>query len=171
MIWDRLKGHQTQVEMFRRAIDRQRLAHAYLLVGSHGIGKRLFVHLLAQCLFCDQHAEEELLACGRCSGCKQVLAGTHPDLLEVGCPKGKKELPIELLVGPPERRGREGLCHDLALRPMSASRRIALINDAELMNEASANALLKTLEEPPRDSLIFLTTPDTEPILPTIRSR
>lgn len=171
MIWDQLRGHQAQIEMFRRAISRGRLAHAYLLVGPHGIGKRTFARLLAQCLFCQQHSEEELLACGVCSGCKQVQANTHPDLLQVGCPKGKKEIPIEVLVGSTDRRGREGLCHDLAMRPMSATRRVAIIDDAELMNEAGANSLLKTLEEPPRGSMIFLITPETEPILPTIRSR
>ncbi len=171
MIWDHIRGHQPQVEMFRRAIGRERTAHAYLFVGPQGIGKRLFAQTLAQCFFCQQYEESALDACGTCAGCKQVLAGTHPDLLTVGCPEGKRELPIELLVGAVDRRGKEGLCHDLSLRPMSAARRIAIIDDAETMNEASANALLKTLEEPPPGAILFLMTPDTDPILPTIRSR
>ena len=171
MIWNRVRGHRAQVDMFQRALQRQRLAHAYLFVGPHGIGKRLFAQTLAQCFFCEQVDSEKLAACGACAGCKQVAAGSHPDLLQVGCPEGKKELPIDLLVGAKERRGKEGLCHDLALRPMTADRRIAIIADAELMNEASANALLKTLEEPPAGSILFLLTRDTEPILPTIRSR
>ncbi|WP_437203319.1 DNA polymerase III subunit delta' [Planctomicrobium sp. SH664] len=171
MIWERVIGHQQQVEMFRRAIRRGRLAHAYLLVGPSGIGKRLFARTLAQCLFCERYPEEALDACGVCSACCQMEAGTHPDLLTVELPEGKRELPIELLAGDRDHRGRAGLCYDLALKPMSASRRIALIDAAETMNEASANSLLKTLEEPPVGSILFLLTPETEPILPTIRSR
>lgn len=171
MIWSDLKRHQAQVEMFRRAIERGRTAQGYLFVGPRGIGKRTFARKLAQCLFCQRIPDAQLEACGACNACQQVAAGTHPDLLEIGCPEGKRELPLELIVGAKERRGREGLCHDLSLRPMSANRRIAIIDDADLMNEESANALLKTLEEPPLGAILILLTPDIDPILPTIRSR
>lgn len=157
--------------MFRRALQRRRLAHAFLLLGPPGIGKRKFAQLVAQCLFCRERAPEQLDACGGCSSCKQVTSGNHPDLLIVERPEGKLELPIELLIGPPERRGREGLCHDLALHPMLASRRVAIIDDAHTMNDASANALLKTLEEPPAGAVLMLTAPESASILPTIRSR
>lgn len=170
-MWVDLRGHQDQVVMFRRAIQRNRIAHAYLFVGPGGIGKKLFARKMAQCFFCERDTIEEFTACGECSACKQVLADTHPDLLSIGCPEGKRELPIELLIGTSDRRGRSGLCHELALRPMSATRRIAIIDDAETMNEASANSLLKTLEEPPPGVIMFLITPETELILPTIRSR
>ncbi|MFG0336269.1 MAG: DNA polymerase III subunit delta', partial [Maioricimonas sp. JB049] len=166
-----LLGHADQMAMFRRALERGRTAHAYLLIGPDGIGKRQFAWVVAQCLFCRETDDAQLSACGECPACKQVAAGSHPDLLTVGCPEGKKELPIELMVGSRERRGREGLCHDLSLRPMSASRRIAIIDDADRMNEASANALLKTLEEPPEGSILFLLTPSRDAILATIQSR
>jgi DNA polymerase-3 subunit delta' len=98
-------------------------------------------------------------------------AGNHPDFLTVACPEGKSELPIDLLVGSLDNRGREGLCHDLSLRPMLARRRVAVIDDADRMNTESANALLKTLEEPPDYALIILLAADLGRILPTIRSR
>jgi DNA polymerase-3 subunit delta' len=170
-IWDSFRGHQDQVEMFRRAVGRGRVAHAFLLIGPSGVGKRLFARRITQALFCQRRRDEDLDACGECSACQQVEAETHPDLLQIGCPDGKQELPIDLLLGPPDRRGREGLCHDLSLRPMSADRKVAIIDDADCMNEASANALLKTLEEPPAGSILFLITPALEPILSTIRSR
>lgn len=170
-IWNQLRAHAAQQEMFRRAIQRGRLGQAYLLVGLPGIGKRLFAHLATQALFCEAIEEQDFDACGGCASCKQVVSGSHPDLLTIGCPEGKRELPIELLVGPPESRGRTGLCHDLSLRPMTAQRRIAIIDDSEKMNEASANSLLKTLEEPPPGAILFLLAPDVDPILPTIRSR
>jgi DNA polymerase-3 subunit delta' len=157
--------------MFRRAVQRGRTAHAYVFVGPEGVGKRLVARNLAQCLFCERIPEAQLDACGECPACKQVRVGTHPDLLTVACPEGKRELPIELIAGAKENRGREGLCRDLALRPMSATRRIAIIDDAEKMNEESANALLKTLEEPPPGSILFLISPSVDALLPTIRSR
>lgn len=171
MIWEQLLGHQEQVEMFRRAIRRERLAHGYLLVGPAGIGKHLFARLLAQALFCERIPDSELDACGQCSSCRQMQAGHHPDLISIGLPEGKKILPISLLVGDDSQRGRSGLCYEIALAPMSASRRIAIINDAEAMNEEAANSLLKTLEEPRPGSIIFLISSDLGLILPTIRSR
>lgn len=170
-MWDELRGHQRLVELFRRAMARGRGAHAYLLIGPEGIGKRLFARMLAQCLFCERTTDAELEACGECPPCRQVLAGTHPDLLTVACPEGKRELPISLMIGERDKRGKEGLCHELAMRPMSGSRRVAIIDDAQTMNVEAANALLKTLEEPPLGSILFLLTPTVDAILPTIRSR
>lgn len=171
MIWDRVRGHQTQVEMFRQSIRTGRFSQAYLLLGPEGIGKRLFVRTLAQCLFCKEYPDEELNACGLCSACRQMQAGSHPDYLTVGCPEGKNIFPIELIAGTKERRGREGLCYDITLRPMAARRRIAVIDDADRMNAESANALLKTLEEPPSFATLFLLAPQAESLLPTIQSR
>jgi DNA polymerase III subunit delta' len=171
ILWNRLRGHAAQIEMLRRAATRGRLAHGYLFLGPAGVGKRLVARGLAQALFCPATNEKELAPCGHCPACKQVLAQTHPDLLEIGCPEGKRELSIDLIAGSKDRRGREGLCHDLSLRPMSANRRVAIIDDAERMNDESANALLKTLEEPPPGSILILLAADLEPILPTIRSR
>jgi DNA polymerase-3 subunit delta' len=171
MIWERIRGHDVQEKMFRRAAARGRLAHAYLFVGPEGIGKQLFARTLAQCLFCERIADADLDACGECPACRQMQAGTHPDFLSIGVPAGKKILPISLLVGDDSNRGRTGLCYEIAMSPMSGTRRIAVINDAQAMNEEAANSLLKTLEEPPPGSVLILLTPETEAILPTIRSR
>jgi DNA polymerase-3 subunit delta' len=170
-IWDKLRGHREQREMFRRMLRRNRLAPGYLLVGPSGVGKRLFVQCLAECLLCRHYRPEDLEACGECAGCKPFQAGSHPDFLSVGCPEGKRELPIELFVGPRDRRGQAGLCYELSLRPLPGSRKIAVIDDADLMNEASANALLKTLEEPPEGAILFLLASNPDALLPTIRSR
>lgn len=166
-----LIGHQSILEMFRRAAQRDRLSHAYLFVGPSGIGKRTFARYLAQCLMCDSYSDGELNYCGSCHNCRQFEAGSHPDLFEIARPEGKTEIPIELFIGPPEQRGRTGLCHDITLKPMSARRKIALIDEAQLLNEASGNSLLKTLEEPPEKSILFLIADKEERILTTIRSR
>lgn len=171
MSWQNILGHNDQLDMLRRSVERKRLGHTWLFVGPAGVGKKRFAVMLAQCLLCERHTEVELTACGECAACKQVAARTHPDLLMVACPEGKSELPIELFLGPPERRGKAGLCYELSLRPMSGRRKVAIIDDADKFNDEGANALLKTLEEPPPHSLQILiaTTPDV--LLPTIRSR
>ena len=169
--WQTYRGHAAQIAMFRRAAQRERLAQAYLLVGPAGVGKRTFARHVAQCLFCERFAEAELDACGECGPCRQMRAGSHPDFFAIGCPEGKRELPLRLMVGEDDRRGREGLCHDLSLRPLSGRGRIAIVDDAQTMNDEAANAFLKTLEEPPPGSLIFLIAPQPDGLLPTIRSR
>lgn len=171
MIWEQMVGHRPQIEMFRRAVGRQRLGQGYLLVGPPGVGKQLFARLLTQCLFCERVPDAELDACGDCASCRQMQAGHHPDLLTIGLPEGKRTLPISLLVGEDNQRGRSGLCYDISMAPMSASRRVAIINNAESMSEEAVNSLLKTLEEPPVGSILFLILPDLDQILPTIRSR
>ncbi|HID24631.1 MAG TPA: DNA polymerase III subunit delta' [Planctomycetaceae bacterium] len=171
MSWSDIRGHAVQREMFRRAIRRGRLAHAYLFTGPEGIGKRQFALRLAQSLLCQRASEEAVEFCGECHACKMLAAGTHPDLLLVGRPEGKKELTLEVFVGERERRGREGLCYELYLRPVASDRRIAIIDDTDLMNEESANALLKTLEEPPEKSVLILLSENPNALLPTIRSR
>ena len=170
-VWTSLRGHADQREMFRRSIQRGRLSQAYLFIGPAGIGKSQFARRLAQCLLCEQPAEDPLEACGDCAGCRPFLAGSHPDFLQVGCPEGKRELPVSLLIGSDQSRGQEGLCHDLSLAPLPNSRKVAIVDDADTMNEASANAFLKTLEEPPDRAVLLLIASNLDAILPTIRSR
>ncbi len=168
-MWENIRGHQTQIDAFRRAIAGGRLSQGYLLAGPSGIGKHLFAEVLAAGLMCT--TSDSVDPCGTCPSCKQVLANTHPDLLKVACPPDKREIPIELLAGSREKRGREGLCYELSLKPMVADRRIAIIDDVEKLNTASANTLLKTLEEPPSRAVFFLVVNQVESVLPTIRSR
>lgn len=185
MKWEDIRGHQQVVRQFCRTIERGRLSHAYLFVGPNGIGKKLFARMLGQSLLCQDasasgpqlpgiqvpSAQSMWEPCGECPNCKRVTAGTHPDFFVVGCLEGKAELTIDVFVGSKERRGREGLCYELSLRPMAGDRRVAIIDDADLMNEESANALLKTLEEPPPNSLLLLIAGNMDRLLPTIRSR
>lgn len=157
--------------MLRNAASRGRLGHTLLFAGPHGVGKRVVARALAQSLFCSRHDETELEACGECPGCKQVLAGTHPDLLTVARPEGKSTIPIALLLGEDELRGKSGLCYELSLRPLSGARKVAIIDEAEYLGDEAANALLKTLEEPPPGAVLILIADAPESLLATIRSR
>ena len=120
--WSGLRGHTAQREHFEGILAAGRLGHAYLLVGPEGIGKRRFARCLAACLLCPETDPEILEACDKCRSCKQIAAGSHPDLLEVGLPEGKNVVPISLLIGDHESRGRAGLCYELSLSPMENTR-------------------------------------------------
>ncbi len=171
MSWDAVRGQSRAIEFLRQSAAAGRLAHALLFAGPPGVGKNLTARQLATALLCERSTDSQLEACGECKSCRLMEAGNHPDFLTVACPEGKSELPIDLLVGSLDNRGREGLCHDLSLRPMLGRRRVAVIDDADRMSTESANAILKTLEEPPAYALIILIAADLGRILPTIRSR
>ncbi|MEN0110031.1 MAG: DNA polymerase III subunit delta' [Planctomycetota bacterium] len=164
-------GHDEPLARLAAAINRGRLASTYLFVGPDGVGKRRVALRLAAALFCPHAGPRSVDPCGRCESCRRVARGAHPDVLRVAKPEGKSGLPIDLFVGPADKRNRVGLCHDLALRPMLADRRVAIIEDADDFTVESANCLLKTLEEPPPRSLIILIGTSVARQLPTIRSR
>ena len=171
MSWQGLYGHDDVAQRFRVALAHGKLASTFLFVGPPGIGKRTFAQKLAAVLLCAETADEQMQACGACDNCVQLEAGTHPDLLQVSKAADRASIPLELLVGRDDKRMREGLCHDISLRPYMGRRRVALIDDADFLNAEGANALLKTLEEPPPRSVIILIGTSAEKQLPTIRSR
>ena len=139
-----------------------RFPHAFLFVGPEGVGKLAFALRLAQALLCERVPEAELEPCGTCPGCIQVIGGTHPDLLRVARPEDRHELPIRVI---------RDLCLDLGLKPARGTRKVAIVDDADDMNDEAANAFLKTLEEPPAGSVLILVGTSSEAQLDTILSR
>jgi DNA polymerase-3 subunit delta' len=164
-------GHGEAKRWFTNSLAQGRLSGSFLLVGPPGIGKAAFAKWIAKCLLCDQSGERSLSCCCRCPSCLQVEAETHPDLVQIRKPEDRAYIPVELLIGPPENRMREGFNRDIRLRPFHGSRKVAILHDADYLNDEGANSLLKTLEEPPPDSLIFLLGTNEQRQLPTIRSR
>lgn len=171
MMWDDFIGHRSPLQRLSTALAQQRLASTFLFIGKEGIGKRTFARLLAKSLLCRNSPTDRLEPCGTCEDCVQVDASTHPDLIEISKPDDKSEIPVKLFIGDPENRMRVGLCYDISLRPYGGRRKVAIIDDADTINEEGANALLKTLEEPPPDCLIILVGTSLQRQLPTIRSR
>lgn len=140
-----------------------RLAHGLLFSGPRGIGKRHLVELLARSMLCDAPTADGL-ACGRCADCALIAAESHPDLLRVGPdPEAKsEEIPVAAIRALVERG---------ALTPSRAAWKVTLVDPADHLNAAAANALLKTLEEPPGAALIVLVTEQPGRLPATIRSR
>jgi DNA polymerase-3 subunit delta' len=147
-VWKRLVG----------AFERGRLPHALLFGGPAGIGKFLAARHLAARIACGGATPP----CGRCSGCLQIAAGTHPDLQMVSLAAGKKEIGVDLA-----RR----LKHFVQMQPVASPFKIGIIDDADRLSVAAQNALLKTLEEPPGRALLVLVTATPGALLSTVRSR
>lgn len=162
MSWQRVKGHDDLIAGFARAIARGRLAHAYLFTGPPGVGKRLFALELAKALLCESPPAVRFDSCDRCPSCRLVDAGTHPDLVQVSRPDEKHDLPIDTM---------RQLGKDLSLKPARGGKKIAIVDDADDLNQESANSFLKTLEEPAPHSLLILIGTNADLQLPTIRSR
>jgi DNA polymerase III subunit delta' len=177
-------GHEELCERFRRAWERGRLASSFLFVGDPGVGKRRFANWLAAGILCggpdfrgersgrdDVREDRPLDPCGVCRSCRMLAADSHPDLHVIEKPEDRSEIPVELLIGDREHRMREGLLADIALKPAVGRRKVAILDDADHLNEAGSNCLLKTLEEPPPGTVLILIGTSEHRQLPTIRSR
>ncbi len=164
-------GHQTQLQWFENAILKGRFSGSFLLIGPPGIGKATVAKSIAMALLCEHPGDQPLSPCGRCESCVQVAADSHPDLVQVRKPDDRAYIPLELLIGPPESRMQAGFCREIRLRPFRGTRKVAILHDADFLNEEGANSLLKTLEEPPPDAVLFLIGTNVQRQLPTIRSR
>ncbi len=149
-------GHTWAVDLLQRSLASQRLAHAYLITGPSHIGKTHLALEFAAALNCNG----EEAPCHRCTDCRKTTQGTHPDV-QVIEPEGAR-LKIDQI-----RR----LQYDLALSPHEGRRRVCVISQFERATTEAANALLKTLEEPPRHVVLILTATDASLLLPTIVSR
>lgn len=136
-----------------------RLAHAILLRGPRGVGKADFASRLAGVLLCTSAAEAP---CGRCRGCRLVASQTHPDLRLISPPEANKAIGVDQI--------RELIAH-LALTASFGPYKVGVISPAERMSVSAANSLLKTLEEPPGDTVLVLVSHLSASLAATIRSR
>lgn len=148
-------GQDHAVGVLKRTLAAGRSAHAYLFAGIEGCGKRTTALAFLEALFCGG-AE----GCGTCPSCRKMASRHHPDLHIIE-PDGAF-IKIDQV--------RE-LQHKLALRPYEAPRKGCLIEAADRLHPAAANALLKTLEEPPGNSVLILLAASPAGVLPTIVSR
>ncbi len=146
---------------FHLANRAERMAHAVLFTGSTGMGLEHFTKCLTAGLLCDD-ADKDSLACGHCRSCHLVNGGSHPDLFMLQLEGAEKQIKVDVV---------RNFINFIHLRSQYGRYKIAVIAPAESMNRNAANALLKTLEEPPEHSLLVLLShrPDLLPI--TVRSR
>jgi len=176
MSFNEIIGHERPVSILKRAIRNDALAHAYLFSGEEGIGKRMTAFALAAAIFCREPGSDG--GCGACPACRKVAAAVHPDI-RVVMPESEDERLLATLSSKEIEKASDAIKIDqirqaqeaISLRPSEGSKKVLIVDGAEAMNDASANAFLKTLEEPPGDSLIMLISAMPQGLLPTIRSR
>jgi DNA polymerase-3 subunit delta' len=152
-----------QESLWKQLAQRQKegvLPHALLLEGQKGMGKSAFAHHLAASALCQDLQESG--ACGQCKSCTLLQAGTHPDFFHLEPAEAGKQIRIDTV--------RE-LIEFMNLSSHYGTHKVAIIEPADAMNTASANSLLKTLEEPSAGSLLILVTSQSSRLPITIRSR
>ena len=152
--------HRSQWQLLDAAIKHNKLHHAMLLTGPDGTGLGDFANLLAARLLCHQAGAEFM--CGNCNSCLLFKAGNHPDLMLLEPEEAGKQIKVDLV--------RELITY-MQLTNQYGRKKIAIIDPAEAMNRSSANSLLKTLEEPPPNTLFILISHQPGILPVTIRSR
>ena len=152
-------GQSAHIRQLHDDFAQHTFAHAYLLCGPRGTGKKSVARLCAMAAMCRGTGERP---CGVCGPCRRVLSDTHPDLHTIVPEKGKQLIGVNVL---------RDVLEQVATRAFEDTVKVMLFPEAERMTPASQNCLLKTLEEPPQDTVFFLVTDQPGAMLPTIVSR
>jgi DNA polymerase-3 subunit delta' len=154
-VFDDLIGQDEVVSSLTSMIERAQLSHAYLFVGPSGLGKTHAALELAGALLCEAGG------CGSCEVCRRIAKGVHPDVTVIE-PVGSQGYLIDQI---------RDITRQVSRAPVEASHKVFIMGSADQLNESSANAFLKTLEEPPDKVTFILLAHSLGTIIPTIRSR
>lgn len=157
--FDDIIGQELIKEHLKNSIATGQINHAYIINGERGSGKEFVAKIFARALECEEDGVEP---CEQCHSCMQALSGNHPDI-KVLIHEKPNTISVEDI--------RTQINSDVQIKPYGDGYKIYIINDAEKMNVQAQNALLKTLEEPPKYVVILLLTTNEQMLLPTIRSR
>ena len=157
MSFSSIVGHHNQIAILKKVILNDRISHAYLFLGPEGVGKKQVAFAFAKALNCRSFKSD---SCNSCLNCKKTDAKNHPDV-DVIDHEGKF-IKIDS-IREMQRR--------LQFKPLEGRFKVSIIDRAELINVSAANALLKTLEEPPDQSIIILIASNVNSLLPTLNSR
>jgi len=154
-------GHQKQWEFLKTAFFEGNLSHAYLFFGPSQIGKKTLALEFAKLINCEEESPKKK-PCQHCRSCGMFDRLIHPDFIFVGPPLGKREIQIAQI---------RDLSAKISLKPFIATYKVAIIDEAHLMNAEAQNCFLKTLEEPKGEVVIILISDHREALLETVLSR
>jgi DNA polymerase-3 subunit delta' len=159
MSFSDIYGHEKQIKVLQTAMARDRIPHAYLFYGAEGVGKKTVAGVFAKALNCKS-GRDSLDACDTCSSCLKIDHGNHSDVMTIKA-QGQSIRIQEI---------RE-LQEQMKFSPFEGGKRIFIVVDADRMNIASANATLKTLEEPSASNILILITSRPHQLPATVLSR
>ncbi|MDD5596141.1 MAG: DNA polymerase III subunit delta' [Candidatus Omnitrophica bacterium] len=159
-----IKGQEKPINFLKESIKGDYLAGAYLFLGPDGVGKAMVAKTLAKALNC---LEEQADACEKCPSCIKIEKNQHPDVHFVASIGEEDDEQVEAIKIEDIRL----LQRQINLRPFEGKKKVFIINNAHQMTAESANALLKILEEPPKNSLIILISSKSTRLFKTIVSR
>jgi len=155
--------NEHQKEFIASLIRADKLSHAYIITGPAGSGKRTFADLIAAAAECaHRHDESMPLPCGKCPSCEKILSHGAVDVTYIRRPEDRTQIVVGQI---------RALQSDVYISSTEQKNKIYIIEDAHLMNEQAQNALLTTLEEPPKNVLFLLLAENTESLLETVKSR
>lgn len=157
MAFDDVLGNSQTKKILKKSLQRNRIPNSLLFFGPEGVGKRDIAMVLAKAMNCLKNKDD---ACEVCASCRAIENGNFPDVMVIS--PEKNVLKIEQM---------RAMKKTAYLKPMVGRKRVFVIDQAEKMNEESANSVLKILEEPPSFTHIILITHNPYLILPTIKSR
>ena len=160
-----IRGHESLLRQLDKSLKEGRHAHSYLLVGPPHVGKRTLAINMAQAANCLLPEEAP---CGECGQCRRIASGNHTDVRIIGIQRAGKEGPPRKEIGIDDVREVQ---HQASLKPYEGRHRVFIFDGAERMSVEAANALLKSLEEPPPQVMFILLTALEDALLPTVRSR
>ncbi|MCI9150159.1 MAG: DNA polymerase III subunit [Lachnospiraceae bacterium] len=152
-------GHRQIIEHLQRAIDSDKVSHAYIFNGPERSGKMMLAEAFSMALQCEAKGSTP---CMECHSCRQALSKNQPDIIYL-----QHEKPGTISVDDIRRQ----VNNDIGIKPYHSPHKIYIIDEAEKMNQQAQNALLKTIEEPPAYGVILLLTTNADAFLPTILSR
>jgi DNA polymerase-3 subunit gamma/tau len=155
--FDEVVGQEPVVRTLRHAVERDKVHHAYLFVGSRGTGKTSMAKILAACLNCERGPTTE--PCGECDSCLSIARASSLDVIEMDAASNNSVDDIREL--------RESV----AYAPVSGRRKVYILDEAHMLSTAAWNAFLKTLEEPPPNTVFVLATTEAQKVLPTVVDR
>jgi len=161
-MFNKIIGHDFQKSLLQRAAKEGMVSHAYLFSGPDGVGKKLVALEFAKLLNCTSDRGDSMTEECECGSCRKVERGIHPDVVLVEY-EGVNDIKVDQI--------REGIEDKLFLKPFEGAFKVVIVDESERMNRSAQNAFLKTLEEPPPNSIIILLTSRSAALLPTIRSR
>ena len=153
-------GQEEVCDILRGALQNNRLAHAYLLSGTRGVGKTTLARLIAKIVNCTNRLNDgNFDPCGKCSNCVSISKDKNLDVVEIDAASKTGVSDVREII------------ENINYKPVTALKKIYIIDEVHMLSKAAFNALLKTLEEPPLDVLFLLATTETEKIPVTILSR